>query len=209
MLSPYEAGEAINTHLTTCTAGFALKNQGAQIFWATTAGHCSRINQSTDIGGTGLGPVEETTFFGQPSGQADAARVKIPEVHARPPRVFTGGGGHRSVTGKYGNDALIIGLRLCFQGASSGADNCGNIVRRDVDLPPGCADNHCWSLNHAWCIDFAGLGGDSGGPVYHVRDDGSARAAGLVHGDGGVSGHTCFSSIVHVENALNRELLAQ
>lgn len=124
-------------------------------------------------------------------------------------RLFVANNRHRAVTGKYQNKDLKIGTRLCFQGAKSGNDNCGDVNRAGKKVR---IRGRTW-LNQEWCAKPAfggpGQGGDSGGPVYHVNSNQSAKAAGILWATGNVNETPswCFSSIGNVLSALGASLV--
>jgi hypothetical protein len=66
---------------------------------------------------------------------------------------------------------------------TSDNNNCGQILYRDQNVK----DDEGHIVRHVYVMDYVCLGGDSGGPVYSVRSDGSAKAAGVVKGSINVS----------------------
>ena len=87
------------------------------------------------------------------------------------------------------------GDRVCFAGRSTGADQCGKIVKR-------------YSLvSHSLtCTDIEDHQGDSGGPVYTPGENGTTRAVGIVAVAvrKGLSGHRkmCYVPIEPILDAL-------
>ena len=205
-----QGGEQRTGH---CTSNFWTNHDygfGDVFNYGVMAGHCGDTGADVVMGGKHLSGVGTNSFYRGNPINSDAARFFLPSQYTSwPPRVFTGvegTSGHRTVKGRFGNDALVSGLRLCFQGISSINNNCGNIVARDVPITLAATDTTpLRTLSHAWCIDFPGLEGDSGGPVYHVNPDQSAIAAGVVSGIGATTttSFTCFSSSEWVQNDLN------
>lgn len=105
--------------------------------------------------------------------KADARLYSVKDAYATK-RIMTGEHQHRLVTDRIPNGELHKGLPLCFQGQSSGANNCGRISRI-VPVARIEGKIHKESV----CIEERLRSGDSGGPVYFVRNNGTARAAGI------------------------------
>lgn len=84
---------------------------------------------------------------------------------------------------------------------TSDNNNCGTIVYRDQNV----ADDENHVVRHVYIMNHPCQGGDSGGPVYSVRRDGSAKAAGVVKGS--VNGSWCgFSQIGYSLSATDTHL---
>ncbi|MGH2964745.1 MAG: hypothetical protein ACRDMH_05105 [Solirubrobacterales bacterium] len=210
---PYAAGHYLSTPHGFCTSGFTLR-RGDQRF-ATTAGHCAHDgNQmyiATGHGYHDLGPVEQSTpdFNGQYV-SADVLRVEISFGNAST-YIYVGNGHDMPVNGKFTNHQLdnYMGRRLCFEGVTTGnsGKTCGYLRYPDNEIK----EAHHLINKHAYCLGSPhSLGGDSGGPVYRIRDGrnrGTGKAAGLIWGNAGVPGvGLCFSTIGHVEEAENADL---
>jgi len=101
---------------------------------------------------------------------------------------------------RYTMDTLGNGDHLCFQGITSDNNNCGDVQYSNVNIK----DNEGHLVHHMFGIDYPCAGGDSGGPVYHVRDDGTAKAAGVAKGTG--SGLCFFSQIGYPLDDVNSSL---
>lgn len=89
----------------------------------------------------------------------------------------------------------VLGRRVCFTGRTSGADQCGKIVRSypGTGLP---------------CTTITGREGDSGGPVYTApAADGTVRAVGVTTLVFGLLQSMCFTPIGPVLDALDAELV--
>lgn len=89
----------------------------------------------------------------------------------------------------------LVGRRVCFTGRTSGADQCGRIVRSypGTRLP---------------CTTITAREGDSGGPVYTApAADGTVRAVGITTLVFGLLQSMCFTPIEPVLDALNARLV--
>lgn len=89
----------------------------------------------------------------------------------------------------------VLGRRVCYTGRTSGADQCGRIVRSfpGTRLP---------------CTTITAREGDSGGPVYTApAADGTVRAVGITTIVFGLLQSMCFTPIEPVLDALNAKLV--
>lgn len=195
---PYEAGLEVTTDTSVCTSAFTTVR--GNDYFATTAGHCNTFdNSQVTIGGDPIGRTERNSFH-NPQIFADAVRIGLTGgVSVATKRIYTGGTGHRGVTERIHAGGFRRGRSICFQGLASGTNNCGRIehkyAKRKVD---GLV------FRQLVCIDEPTDTGDSGGPVYDVRDDDSARAAGIVSQKRTRSDpDMCFSRIGNVLDELN------
>ncbi len=95
-----------------------------------------------------------------------------------------------------GSAPTRLGLEVCFSGATSGQDQCGEIVRRF----PGVGRRTCTSIT--------AREGDSGSPVYtRPAADGSVRAVGIASVVFGPFQSMCFVPIGPVLAALHARLV--
>lgn len=203
---PYKAGKEARIP-ERCTTGFTVRR--VRDYYGTTAGHCSlQIDDEVRVGssfgdGVFVGFVDRNRYNGQNPVTADVASYTLENDHATR-RIYTGGDlGHRTVTKRFDSHGWSYETSLCFQGATSGAHNCGVIesfISR-TDIPVGVDPNGIPKYKtYRDVICFAASDrsdpGDSGGPVYKVRADESAKAAGIVWGH--INEDTCFSKIGHV-----------
>lgn len=202
---PYEAGLELTltdgAFVGQCTSAFTIFSAATSQFYGTTAGHCGDTGTAVAIGATGISNIGTNSLWNREPSNSDAARFFIPSV-AQTDDVYTGGvNGHRDVNGQINNAGLVAGTRLCYQGITSGNNNCGNIRNDWVDLAVTLeVDGVNHTINHTWCIDWDARPGDSGGPVYRVNADNSATAAGIVsfiivESQNPVFGDMCFTSI--------------
>jgi hypothetical protein len=95
----------------------------------------------------------------------------------------------------------FFGEFVCSSGANSG-EHCGTLSTKNSNIVTwGCGSGTC----HGWQASKPGsppeanvVGGDSGGPVYHPRDDGRVGARGVIWG-GAING-SCGSVRFAVTN---------
>jgi len=215
---PYEAGLELTltdgTFVGVCTSAFTIFSAATGQFYGTTAGHCGDTGTAVAIGATGVSNIGTNSLWNREPSNSDAARFFIPAL-SQTDDIYTGGvNGHRDVAGQLNNAGLTAGTRLCYQGVTSGNNNCGNIradwVDQAVTLNVDGVDH---VINHSWCIDWDARPGDSGGPVYRVNANESATAAGivsfiLVESEDPVFGDMCFTSIEWSLAELNGTLVS-
>lgn len=208
----YEAGLHIRLQgFSGCTSGFMFERNHHKV--GSTAGHCNYVFDEPTVDSSG----DRRIGKGLPGGNgykgrdtiADARIYSMRDRYATR-RIYVNPGAHRLVTDKLRNGNLFRGLNLCFQGTTSGSDNCGPIrlfVKVAKIGPPGT------KVRESVCITPNARLGDSGGPVYLVRRNGTASAAGMisfrnaksVDGDRKVYG--CFSRIKNILDRLSVDLV--
>jgi hypothetical protein len=157
---PYEAGLLLTlggaeANFSQCTSAFTIYSAATAQYYGTTAGHCGDTGATIAIGGTGISNVGTNSLTNREPSNSDAARFFIPAL-TQTDDVYTGGiNGHRDVSGLLANAGLVAGTRLCYQGITSGNNQCGNIradwVDRAVTLNVDGADH---VVSHSWCIDW-------------------------------------------------------
>lgn len=215
---PYEAGLELTLtdggFVGSCTSAFTIFSAATGQFYGTTAGHCGDTGTAVAIGATGISNIGTNSLWNREPSNSDAARFFIPAL-AQTDDIYTGGvNGHRDVAGQLNNAGLVAGTRLCYQGITSGNNNCGNIRNDWVDLAVTLeVDGVNHTINHTWCINWDARPGDSGGPVYRVNADNSATAAGivsfiLVESEDPLFGDMCFTSIEWSLAELNGTLVS-
>jgi hypothetical protein len=197
---PHEAGlgitVAVGPYLLRCTTGWMFWNPYYGAF-GSTAGHCSRNGDGVVIGGRIVDVVRANGYQGVPTVIGDASLYSLSAAGWPSwPAVITDWG-HYGVSQKFSNAEMAPGLSLCFEGVTSGSDNCGPVVRANQTV---CCDGG----GHAFvftCIAFPPLPGDSGGPVCKWRGDNTAIVAGMLSSAVTISGVTsmCFSTINNIE----------
>jgi hypothetical protein len=149
-----------------CTAGFLVRTSTGEA-GVLTAGHCNRsrtpskvmMNLAGILPYAKMGTFVRTVSEGVHDEQHDIGLIALdgdevpqsPAVAAALP-----------ITGV--TTDLAIGQKLCKYGMSSGEAECGAIV----DVTPSKVT-----------FEAGGQCGDSGGPVYLIRDDGTATAVGI------------------------------
>jgi hypothetical protein len=150
----------------SCTAGFMVRTEDGQP-GLLVAGHCNRP------GGTGtvaihyggiysyprVGAFTESVFSGNGWDDFDIGLITLDNAGAIP--LASDVDGH-AVTGVA--ERVEVGDRLCHLGIRSGGPVCGPVIASEVNKVRFEAPGKC---------------GDSGGPVYIVRDDGTVEAVGV------------------------------
>lgn len=149
-----------------CTAGFLVRTTTGQT-GVLTAGHCNRPGTPNkvwmNLGGilpyATIGTFAKTVSEGVHDEQHDIGLImldgdRVPQSSAI--------AGTLPITGVTGD--LAIGQQLCKFGMSSGEAECGQILDVTESKVSFAAGGQC---------------GDSGGPVYLMRGDGTATAVGI------------------------------
>jgi hypothetical protein len=165
--SPWSGGAHINTSIGAgCTSGFGVNTPGGPAI--LTAGHCGNAgNRFTDGGGELIGNV---------GGVDKNFDVLVIPTTAVTNRIYVGGANstvQRTVTS---GGAPFVGERLCQSGRTSantvGSPICNLQVRFE-----GTDAQRLWEATQ---LDgqVAARPGDSGGPVYDDRGDGTVIARG-------------------------------
>ncbi|MFP5254486.1 MAG: hypothetical protein ACLGI8_01390 [Acidimicrobiia bacterium] len=204
---PYEGGSKVRNWLpgpgvwNDCTSSFIFLNGYGR--FGGTAGHCTNINFRVRVGSYGSDvdhirmeayhsagvPVlaDHAMFSLDAGGWSSVSRLHMPNAT------------HRSVKGNLSNpamDALLL-KQFCSQGLAT-EGSCGGLTFTNLNT---CCDD--WGKAHRVYCFYRGVpvsGGDSGGPVYRIRSDGHANAAGVntlwVNVDG--NKHSCFSALDYV-----------
>ena len=171
-----------------------------------TAGHCADVTRKGATRrrnaalrrppqpGIVLGGVQRN-LFRRPL-RLDALVVPVPSGVGRPSAAVVDRGRFSPPWFVRGTARPLLGRRVCFTGRTSGADQCGKIVRSF----PGTGGLPCTTIT--------GREGDSGGPVYTPpAPDGTVRAVGVTTLVFGLLQSMCFTPIGPVLDALNAELV--
>jgi len=125
----------------------------------------------------------------------DALVLPVPSGAGRPSAAVVDRGLFSPPWFVRGTARPLLGRRVCFTGRTSGADQCGRIVRSypGTRLP---------------CTTITAREGDSGGPVYTApASDGTVRAVGVTTLVFGLLQSMCFTPIAPVLDALNATLV--
>jgi hypothetical protein len=167
--SPWSGGARIvNTSIGAgCTAGFGVDTSGGGRA-ILTAGHCGEGgHRITDGGGELIGNV------GADDNNFD---VLIVPTNAVSNRIYVGGGTSTQQRTVTGGGAPFVGERLCQSGNTSANTVGGPICNLQV-LYEGTDSQRLWEAQQ---LDgqTAARPGDSGGPVYLDRGDGTVTARG-------------------------------
>jgi hypothetical protein len=198
---PYRAGLHLlisSTNMTIrCTSGFSFSNAG-DVF-GTTAGHCALRGEQVRVGDQVVGTVSINPFQGATRVEADTALYPLAAARRGDEPVIHGTGAGRRVTDSLSDGQIGNGLRLCFDGRTSGIGRCGTVATAGEVI---CCDSENRSFVFT-CLDQPAQAGDSGGPVYQPVGQDRARAAGLLSSSVNVGGRQsmCFSTIDRIERA--------
>jgi hypothetical protein len=191
---------------SSCTTAYTVQSSGGAIM-GLTAGHCATgyLADSVYVGNTYMARSGMNSYRATEPVNSDAMRYSIPSedlgTRAQYTRIFVNGSGTSSsptyrkvVSPVYTVSNLIVGTKLCFQGRTSGANNCGLVDKVNISKTTDTAGE---STQHVWRMKYPPQHGDSGGPVYHVNADGRARPAGVVMAGAGTN-YTYFSHLQYV-----------
>jgi hypothetical protein len=198
---PYEAGLhlLISSTRTTirCTSAFSFSNAGGT--YGSTAGHCAKRGERVRVGDTVIGTVSINPFESATRVEADTALYSLSAGRWGSEAVIHGTGTDRRVTTSLSDAQIGNGLRLCFDGRTSGIGRCGTV---DTTGQLICCDSGGRSFVFT-CLDQPAQSGDSGGPVYQPMGRDRARAAGVLSSSVNVGGRRsmCFSTIDRIERA--------
>jgi hypothetical protein len=200
----YRAGQHLRLELSDdedagCTAAFSVRI-GRRIY-GLTAGHCAVRGVGTRVfrerPGTELGTVQRALS----SRNLDAVAFSRDTGFTHAPRwaqeIERGSREPLRVTGFLPTSEQRWGVRVCFAGRTTGADQCGPLSGG----PGGPSLND----DNTLCALITGHPGDSGGPVYTEPVHGYTRAVGIVSTiETRVIGthFTCYTPIQEILNAL-------
>ena len=199
---PFEAGLSVRIYVGStifgCTSGLLFRNGFGR--FGSTAGHCGRVNSPVVMGPHIVDVVRANGYFGRSLIRADAALFSMSARGFSSRSVVHVQGGHRTIGSALSNAQIARGLGLCFEGMSSNGSNCGTVVRANQTL---CCDAYRKSYVYS-CISFAGLPGDSGGPVFQRVGTTAARAAGMLSSTVTVNGARimCFSTAQNLQQLM-------
>jgi hypothetical protein len=186
--SQWSGGSTMSYHTngaTDCSTGFSALVPGGY-GRLLSAFHCDPNRNANFPFMNGQG--EDLTNGAQDVDGAPAVdSLLIDPVGGTKPYVYGGpynaGQNHpRYQLGVYGKSAPSVGTVVCTSGANSG-EHCGLTVRLATAVVcQDAPDGTCWAF-FAWHNDerVAVAGGDSGGPVYNDRGDGTVTARGIIN----------------------------
>jgi V8-like Glu-specific endopeptidase len=181
-----------------CTAGFLVRTRTGQN-GVLTAGQCNRpgeaskvtVNLAGILPYATMGTFSQTVSEGVRTEQHDIGLILLDGDNVPTTPAIAGSIPVSGVTTK-----LRTGEELCKFGMSSGAATCGQIVKITKSKVTFLAPGEC---------------GDSGGPVYLIKSDGTASAVGIHIGggnpdnpDAGCSAPAVFSVAELVQPWLNK-----
>jgi hypothetical protein len=166
--SPWSGGaQIINTSIGAgCTSGFGVNTPGGPAI--LSAGHCGQPgNRITDGSGE---------FIGNIGGDDNTFDVLVIPTSAVSNRMYVGGANSNQQLTVAGAGAPFVGERLCQSGNTSANAVGGQICNLQVQFE-GTDSQRLWEARQ---LDgqVAARPGDSGGPVYLDRGDGTVLARG-------------------------------
>jgi hypothetical protein len=182
---PWYGGARINMSTGGfCTTGFAVRQIGTATTGMITAGHCGVVGTVATNNGVYLG-----TFVQRSNGQElDGALMTGSSYNGR---VFGGAadpGTPRRVTAEL---HPFNGEALCLSGSVTG-ENCAGIIQAQdicVTFTDGITRCHLGRITSSNGSSLS-TSGDSGGPAYQLRPDGTVWAYGLIIGGLGSTSYT-------------------
>ena len=198
--APAPSGAAV------CTSAFLIRIRTHP--GGLTAGHCADVTKKGTTRrrnaalrrppqpGIVLGGVQRNLYRFKRPRKLDALVLPVPSGAGRPSAAVIDRGLFSPPWFVRGTARPTRGRRVCFTGRTSGADQCGRIVRSY----PGTGGLPCTTIT--------AREGDSGGPVYTPpAADGTVRAVGVTTLVFGLLQSMCFTPIAPVLDALNARLV--
>jgi hypothetical protein len=193
-----------------CTAGFPVANGFG--YFTATAGHCGpAVNTpiwsvDAEPWASQITPYDHTRFttWSTPTGPVigDVSSFSIPSTL---PVIRISSNQVRYIRG--GEDPTLLENDVCFRGATSTTERCGNVSRVNQAI---VIEGRSFS---AFCIyKLAALGGDSGSPLYKKVGTSDARIRGVLSfvwdtdGDGAYD-TTCGTPVSAVLRATSSSLV--
>ncbi|GIF70011.1 hypothetical protein Ais01nite_80460 [Asanoa ishikariensis] len=166
--APWSGGaRIINTSIGAgCTAGYGVNTPSGPA--VLTAGHCGQPgNRITDGAGELIGNI---------GGDDNTFDVLVIPTNTVSNRIYVGGGNSNQQLTVTGGGAPFVGERLCQSGYTSANTVGGQICNLQVRFE-GTDSQRLWEATQ---LDgqIAARPGDSGGPVYLDRGDGTVTARG-------------------------------
>ncbi|GIF74047.1 ricin-type beta-trefoil lectin domain protein [Asanoa siamensis] len=166
--APWSGGARIvNTSIgAACTGGYGVNTPSGPA--VLTAGHCGNPgNRITDGAGE---------FIGNIGGDDNTYDVLVIPTTAASNRIYVGGGNSNQQLTVTGAGAPFVGERLCQSGYTSANSVGGQICNLQVRFE-GTDSQRLWEATQT-DGQIAARPGDSGGPVYLDRGDGTVTARG-------------------------------
>lgn len=187
--SAWDGGAALRSPTGKyCTSGFPATRNSDGRHMMITAAHCSNYGPGTWRDGP---KAESLGWTSQLSPQRDTAVIQMASGQYTSRHIWTGGPLETSYSlGVSGYAANFTDQRVCTSGASTGL-HCGLVITHDE------ASN--WTADGVWHFPMivaqrAGVAvgsGDSGGPVFEMKSDGTILARGII--SSGNTATTCPS----------------
>ncbi|MDG4825614.1 RICIN domain-containing protein [Asanoa sp. WMMD1127] len=166
--APWSGGaQIINTSIGAgCTGGYGVNTPSGPAI--LSAGHCGQPgNRITDGGGE---------FIGNIGGDDNTYDVLVIPTSTVSNRMYVGGGASNQQLTVTGGGAPFVGERLCQSGNTSANAVGGQICNLQVRFE-GTDSQRLWEATQT-DGQIAARPGDSGGPVYLDRGDGTVTARG-------------------------------
>lgn len=192
-----------------CTSGFPVANGFG--YFTATAGHCGPQvstqvwSANAEPWATTISPYDHTRLSKWGTSGAIPADVSMFSIPSTLPVIRVSATQNRVIKG--GEDPSLLEGDVCFRGATSASERCGNVS--DVNLVSVVEGRQF----PAFCIyKLAANGGDSGAPIYKRVGTDQARIRGIVSfvwdSDGdGVKDKTCGSQVSSVLSATSSSLV--
>jgi hypothetical protein len=179
--SPLKAGKLVSfSNGFGCTSNALVKDAAATPF-VLTAGHCAPSGATVAFGGSGIGSVSYSSYYGTPTSiDGDVARFTAPSTTE--PSIFIGGSSRATTSQGVGKVGLA---NICFFGATTQTETCGSITAINVPInyaASGSMPAHQLPLTEMDLGQGTACEGDSGSPVYQKAYGGAASLIGILSG---------------------------
>lgn len=170
-----------------CTSGWVAKRTDTFALVLVTAGHCIEIGGGENTVWThktnSIGKAQKETWASGADGDVGLIGIYASSTPTTKNRLIAAmPNGVYSVTSVRTSYWQHQGDVVCRVGRTTGL-SCGTITVEDV-TNDSCVGSTCRAIDHTWEVNFDSTGGDSGGPIYSSRIDGTKVALGThVHSD--------------------------
>lgn len=201
---PYQGGLKISIGSSACTAAFLMKDPN-NVRYGSTANHCTDAGDhifvgSRDVGYTSLIKSGNENDADHPNGDFALFNLNT-QPSDNSAQMYRGNDRSRPVSSEYSDAEMVKHVRVCHEGYNGG--HCDEIYETDHYVR--FKEHGRWeSWSHEWCTHASASPGDSGAPVFQVREPG-VRAAGLLNVGAtavlGYGGSSCYTTINMVETA--------
>jgi hypothetical protein len=181
--SPWDGGDVISTGNLTCTSGFSAYDTTGLAHGELGAAHCSlHAGDVVNQNGATMGQVAYRQY-GVGSGQLDFRFVDSSYTGSDSAPVVWGNGGVSRIVTSSLTYRGIRGYQVCGSGSQTGENCNASVVSENICVTYQDGTSVC-NLDEAASNDNSQLviGGDSGGPVYHLNPGGDVQAVGIISG---------------------------